>query len=162
MIQVIRQQDLGTLGKVFLMNPRRIALSIYLLIAISLIISACSESSPVADLKNDAVTAHIQGAGELVAFEGSVFVAITKPDNILWLSAGWQIASLPFGGDEDLVPTDCTLYPHQGVDDQWIGSCSGKTYIPRAGANHIAVVHTMPDGTTRMIQVAPPPVASQP
>ena len=144
------------------MNPHKIALPIYLLIAISMIISACSESSQVADLKNDAVTAHIQGAGELVEFEGSVFVAITKPDNILWLSAGWQIATQPVAGDQDSVPTDCTLYPHQGVDDQWIGSCSGKTYIPRAGANHIAVVHTLPDGTTRMVQVAPPPVASQP
>jgi hypothetical protein len=141
---------------------RRILFTIQIVLVISLACSACSDSSSLPDFQDDDVTSHIQGAGELVSFEGSVFVAITKPDNILWLSAGWQIAGQPVAGDQDSVPADCTLYPHKGVDDQWIGSCSGKTYIPRAGANHIAVMHTRPDGTTKMVQVAPPPVAGEP
>ena len=141
---------------------RRLSFTIPVILITFLMSSACSESPSLLDDGEDAITAHIQGAGELVSFDGYVFVAITKPDNILWLSAGWQIAAQPFAGEQESVPADCTLYPHEGVDDQWIGSCTGSTYIPRAGAEHIAVMHTEPDGTTRMVQVAPPPTALGP
>ncbi len=94
---------------------------------------------------------------DMVAFEGSVFVASTKPEVSLWIQAGWQIARKSLTFEVDQVPVDCTLYKHLGVEDQWIGSCSGYILIPRDGANHIAVMHTQPDGTSKIVQVSPPP-----
>ena len=125
------------------------------------VLSACTGTPPNATIGNIQSVSN-SPSSELVAFDGRVFVATTKPDQQRWLSAGWQISSEEVAGDESSVPADCTLYPHQGVDDQWIGSCSGSTLIPREGASHIAVMHTQPDGTHRMVQVAPPPVASEP
>ena len=147
------------------MTTRRLIIIIFLISLVPLIISACSDSSNISGLRKEqgSLQASVRGVpGDMIAFEGHVFVASTQPENNLWQSAGWQIASQPIAGDEESVPADCTLYPHQGVDDQWIGSCDGYTYIPSAGANHIAVIHTQIDGTTRMVQVAPPPVASDP
>ena len=147
------------------MTLRRKILVLTLVLVISMIISACSDSSLNASRGKDQNTGRANSgtvAGDLLAFEGRVFVASTKPENNLWQSAGWQISTQPVAGDGKSVPADCTLYPHQGVDDQWIGSCTGYTYIPRDGAHHIAVMHTQPDGTTRMIQVAPPPLANEP
>lgn len=93
----------------------------------------------------------------MLAFEGSVFVASTKPTVSRWHLAGWQIARQSLTIEVDQVPVDCTLYRHRGVEDQWIGSCSGYTLIPSDGASHIAVMHTQPDGTSILVQVAPPP-----
>ena len=90
-------------------------------------------------------------------FEGDVFVASTKPKTGRWKSAGWRIAKKPHSVDSETVPSDCTLYPHKGVENQWIGSCSGFIYIPIDGAKHIAVVLTHPDGNTTHVQVAPIP-----
>ena len=97
----------------------------------------------------------------MLAFDGRVFVASTRPSSKRWHLAGWQIADTPIAGEGESLPADCTLYPHQGVDNQWIGSCSGHTFIPRDGANHIAVVHTSQDGTTTLVQVAPPTSTGQ-
>jgi len=147
------------------MNKSKTLTTILILIAVSLVASACSDSgqliSGVRDQNKSAFADQSTPEG-MLAFEGRVFVASTKPVNARWHLAGWQVADQPVVGEEDSVPTDCTLYPHQGVDDQWIGSCSGNTFIPRDGANHIAVMHTQPDGTTKLVQVAPPPVASEP
>ena len=93
----------------------------------------------------------------MLTFEGSVFVASTNPSPGRWKLAGWQIASRSMTIADNQVPFDCTLYPHEGVEDQWIGSCTGNTLIPKDGASHIAVMHTPPDGNTILIQVAPTP-----
>jgi hypothetical protein len=93
----------------------------------------------------------------MLSFEGSVFVALTKPSPKLWELAGWQISRNSVQVAEDRVPKDCTLYPHEGVEDQWIGSCTGSTLIPQNGASHIQVMQTLPDGNTILIQVAPTP-----
>ena len=128
---------------------------------IILMISACSES-PLITTDGIIQTASGSLSSEMAAFDGPVFVATTKPDHQRWLSAGWQISAQQVAGGRDSIPADCTLYPHQGVDDQWIGSCSGKTLIPRKGARHIAVMLTLPDGRTTMVQVAPPPQVNNP
>lgn len=94
-------------------------------------------------------------ASKLVLFEGSVFVASTNPESQRWESAGWRIAKKTNSLDENQVPQDCTLYPHKGVENQWIGSCPGPAYIPSDGATHIAVMHTQLDGSTSLVQVAP-------
>ncbi|MES0360107.1 MAG: hypothetical protein ABUK20_04265 [Anaerolineales bacterium] len=98
----------------------------------------------------------------MVAFDGIVFVASTDliPDR--WKLAGWKIGSQSQATDNDQVPSDCTLYPHLGVEDQWIGSCYGYTFVPEDGASHIAVMHTPPDGTTILVQVAPQPDSEGP
>lgn len=93
----------------------------------------------------------------MVSFEGSVFVASTKPSPELWELAGWHIAKNSMKVAEAQVPGDCTLYPHEGVEDQWIGICIGNTLIPQDGASHIQVMHTPPDGNTIAVQVAPTP-----
>jgi hypothetical protein len=122
--------------------------------------SACSEtaieqSQPINQLisEND----HEILAEGMVVFEGSVFVASTNPLPDCWRMAGWQIASKSTAISDDQVPMDCTLYPHRGVENQWIGSCFGNTSIPEDGASHIAVMHTPPDGNTILVQVAPTP-----
>ena len=98
----------------------------------------------------------------MLAFEGSVFVASTEPLLGRWHMAGWQIASQSLAVVDDQVPMDCTLYPHQGVEDQWIGSCSGDILIPKDGANHLVVMHTPPGGNTTLVQVAPTPDTNGP
>ena len=67
---------------------------------------------------------------DMVAFDGSVFVASTKPIVNHWHRAGWQITRQSLTVEVDQVPVDCTLYRHLGVENQWIGSCSGYTLIP--------------------------------
>lgn len=98
----------------------------------------------------------------MVAFEGSVFVASTEPDIVRWQSSGWRVSNKPYKSDDDQPPQDCTLYPHKGVENQWIGNCFGTILIPKDGALHIAVMHTALDGSTTLIQVAPPPDMSGP
>ena len=147
------------------MSTNRSILVLSLLTLISLLTSACSNTSNlVGDLTGGSTTftSSSSDADDLLTFDGSVFVASTRPLHRLWQAAGWRIAAQPAYGGEGSIPVDCTLYPHQGVDDQWIGSCSGRTYIPRAGASHIAVMHTDLAGSTHMVQVAPPPVPNDP
>ena len=98
----------------------------------------------------------------MVAFDGLVFVASTEPIPDRWQLAGWRIGSQSQATDDDQVPPDCTLYPHLGVEGQWIGSCFGYILVPKDGANHIAVMHTPPDGTTILVQVAPQPDSEGP
>ena len=147
------------------MKNSLLLIKITILCTLLLLISACTNgifSTSTSSVDHLSQTSPKTTSADLVAFEGQVFVASTKPETSLWRAAGWQVAGQPFNGDENSVPPDCTLYPHQGVDDQWIGSCSGFTSIPRQGAVHIAVMHTKPDGTTDLVQVAPPPAASEP
>lgn len=92
----------------------------------------------------------------MVAFQGSVFVASTELISNLWQRAGWRIGEQPVDTDAQELPPDCTLYPHQGVKDQWVGRCTGYILVPQEGAAHIAVVVINPDGSTSMVQVAPP------
>jgi len=132
------------------------SLLVVLLFILSLLmLSACSTftDSTKSNQSNNKSTIP-QG---MITFEGNVFVASTNPSPGRWQLAGWQIASRTMTIEENQVPTDCTLYPHEGVEDQWIGSCTGNTLIPKDGASHIAVMHTPPDGNTIMIQVAPTP-----
>jgi hypothetical protein len=98
----------------------------------------------------------------MVAFDGIVFVASTEPIPARWHSAGWRIGNQSQATDDDQVPSDCTLYPHLGVEDQWIGRCHGYTFVPKNGASHIAVIHTNPDGVTILVQVAPQPDSEGP
>lgn len=93
----------------------------------------------------------------MVAFDGSLFVASTRVIPDQWRLAGWRIADQPIDTDAQTAPPDCTLYPHLGVSDQWVGSCNGHVLIPQTGASNIAVILTNPDGSTTMVQVAPPP-----
>lgn len=147
------------------MTSSRFIFRLLILCVLSLLISACTDGLLSTSNRSDRNLSQVNSqtsSADLVAFEGQVFVASTKPETNLWRAAGWQVAGQPFIGDENAVPHDCTLYPHQGVDDQWIGSCSGYTSIPRQGAMHIAVMHTKPDGTIDLVQVAPPPAASEP
>jgi hypothetical protein len=110
------------------------------------------ESPEKSTLENNAEQSQLE---DMVLFEGSVFVASTKPITSRWELAGWRIASIAEAVKGEKVPLDCTLYPHEGVEDQWIGSCAGSTFIPTNGANHIAVMHTRLDGKTTLVQVAP-------
>jgi len=147
------------------MSTKRSILVLVLLMMMSLLASACSNTPyPTGNRKDGkpALNDSSSTVDDLLAFDGSVFVASTRPLHHLWQAAGWRIAAQPADGGEGSIPVDCTLYPHQGVDDQWIGSCSGRTYIPRAGASHIAVMHTNLAGSTQMVQVAPPPVSNDP
>jgi hypothetical protein len=91
------------------------------------------------------------------AFNGTIFVASTELVYDLWKIAGWQISNTPLDTDNQNIPLDCTLYPHEGVTNQWIGGCSGQILIPSGGAKHIAVMITHDDGSTIVVQVAPPP-----
>ena len=114
------------------------------------------QNSKFSESETITVTADQSPQEGMLAFDGSVFVASTKPTVSRWHQAGWQIARQSLTVEVDQVPVDCTLYRHLDVEDQWIGSCSGHTLIPRDGANHIAVIHTQPDGTSILVQVAPP------
>jgi hypothetical protein len=94
-------------------------------------------------------------SSDMVSFEGLVFVATTDLDEYLWQIAGWRISAQGLDTDSSDIPQDCTLYPHDGVSDQWVGSCSGYILVPRNGAKHIAVMVTDNNGSTNMVQVAP-------
>jgi hypothetical protein len=123
----------------------------------NLIYNPQSSASKVISVKDD----RSLPAG-MVAFNGKVFVASIEPILDRWQLAGWKIGSQSQATDNDQVPSDCTLYPHLGVEDQWIGSCYGYTFVPEDGARHIAVMHTPPDGATILVQVAPQPDSERP
>lgn len=93
----------------------------------------------------------------MIPFNGSVFVAVSEINHEVWNKAGWKISDQSIDTDTQEVPENCTLYGHKGVDGQWVGRCRGKVLIPKDGAKHIAVMHTSLDGSTILIQVAPPP-----
>lgn len=94
---------------------------------------------------------------DMVAFEGTIFVASDELVTERWKVAGWRIADQPLDTEIQEPPPDCTLYPHLGVENQWVGSCSGYVLIPRDGAQHIDVILLNADGSTSSVQVAPEP-----
>ncbi|HLE51047.1 MAG TPA: hypothetical protein VI755_03260 [Anaerolineales bacterium] len=93
----------------------------------------------------------------MVAFEGTVFVASLQIVAERWKLAGWRIGDQPLNTENQEPPSDCTLYPHLGVENQWVGSCRGYILVPSDGARHIDVMLTAEDGSTTLVQVAPPP-----
>ena len=93
----------------------------------------------------------------MVAFEGTIYVALTEPIESRWQSAGWRISDQPLDTDAQQAPADCSLYPHSGVQNQWVGACRGYVLVPQDGADHIAVMITNPDGSFTPVQIAPPP-----
>jgi hypothetical protein len=99
---------------------------------------------------------------DMVAFRGTVFVATSGIVESLWKLADWHISDQPVDTDETDLPADCTLRPHAGVVNQWVGSCAGDILIPKEGAQHIAVMLTDENGQVTMIQVAPNPRDWQP
>jgi hypothetical protein len=101
-------------------------------------------------------------AQDMVAFRGTVFVATSGIVESLWKLADWRISDQAVDTDEKDLPLDCTLRPHAGVVNQWVGRCAGDVLIPRQGAQHIAVMLTDENGQVTMIQVAPDPGSSQP
>ena len=125
-------------------------------------VSAKSSKSKLDSAVEDAHTVNPDDSGsnsapssDMVSFEGIVFVATTDLDEYLWQIAGWRISAQGINTDNSDLPQDCTLYPHDGVTDQWVGSCSGYILVPRNGAKHIAVMVTDDNGSTNMVQVAP-------
>lgn len=151
-------------------NQKKCLLILVAISLTSIMIASCAQSDSVSEkskkqLNNlagpeSSSTTMFAVAGQasledMILFEGNVFVASTKPVVSRWQLAGWEIARNGNSIAGDQVPPDCTLYPHEGVEDQWIGSCTGSTYVPTDGANHIAVMHTDLDGSTELIQVAP-------
>lgn len=122
--------------------------------------SGVQDSVSPSDINKDSSSFQSQSLSqsdqEIAEFKGQVFVASTKVVETLWESSGWSISRIPIDTTSQEVPDDCTLYPHAGVKDQWVGSCTGHILVPRTGAKHIAVMLIAPDGTTSMIQVAPP------
>ncbi|HZD57458.1 MAG TPA: hypothetical protein VE136_12075 [Anaerolineales bacterium] len=101
-------------------------------------------------------------AQDMVAFRGTVFVATSSIVESLWRLADWRISDQPVDTDEEDLPVDCSLHPHAGVANQWVGSCAGEVLVPKAGAQHIAVMLTDENGQVTMIQVAPDPGNSGP
>jgi hypothetical protein len=101
-------------------------------------------------------------AQDMVAFRGTVFVATSGIVESWWRLADWRISDQPVDTDEKDLPVDCTLRPHAGVINQWVGRCAGDVIIPKQGAQHIAVMLTAENGQVTMIQVAPDPGGSQP
>jgi hypothetical protein len=101
-------------------------------------------------------------AQDMVTFRGTVFVATSGIVESLWKLADWRISDQPVDTDEKDLPVDCTLRPHAGVVNQWVGRCAGDILIPKEGAQHIAVMLTDENGRVSMIQVAPDPGDSQP
>ena len=114
-----------------------------------------SDTEQSANLNSDENVTTNEDSSDMVAFDGVVFVATTDLDEYLWQIAGWRISEQVLDTENSDIPQDCTLYPHHGVSDQWVGSCSGYTLVPRNGAKHIAVMVTDDNGSTNMVQVAP-------
>lgn len=114
-----------------------------------------SVAEQTANQNSDAYTSNNGLSSDMVSFNGVVFVATTDLDKYLWQIAGWRISEQYLDTENKDIPQDCTLYPHHGVSDQWVGSCSGYILVPRHGAKHIAVMVTDEKGSTNMVQVAP-------
>jgi len=108
-----------------------------------------------AQVKDEESISPYENSSDMVPFEGLVFVATTELDEYLWQIAGWQVSNQTIDTNNSDIPQDCTLYPHHGVSNQWIGSCAGYILIPRNGAKDIAVMITDVNGSTDLIQVAP-------
>ena len=116
-----------------------------------------TESEPPA-LPDDSLTSSsLSTPQNMVAFEGTVFIASIQIVAERWKMAGWRVGNQPLNTENQEPPADCTLYPHLGVENQWVGSCSGYILVPRDGARHIDVMLTAEDGSTTLVQVAPPP-----
>jgi hypothetical protein len=106
---------------------------------------------------NNSIDASLSQRDTFVGFEGSVFVASVNLIKVRWQEAGWDISQQSIDTDSESLPADCTLYPHRGVNNQWVGNCTGYVLVPKDGASHISVMHTGYDGNTKMIQIAPAP-----
>ena len=119
-------------------------------------------SDPVSSVQDIPASNDSPTPDGMVAFEGTVYVALTEPAVSRWQSAGWSIAEQPLDTGAEQAPLDCSLYPHSGVQNQWIGGCRGYVLIPHDGAQHIAVMVTNPDGSSTMVQIAPPPGGTAP
>lgn len=117
--------------------------------------SEVSVAGQTADQNLDENASNNSSSSDMVAFNGVVFVATIDLDEYLWQIAGWRISEQYLDTENKDIPQDCTLYPHHGVSDQWVGSCSGYILVPRHGAKHIAVMVTDEKGSTNMVQVAP-------
>jgi hypothetical protein len=184
-IRICRSHYSSCMTEAAVKNLIKLIPNIFILLTAAILASACSETligtdesqppgqvfsaSSNLDYNPQSSTSKVISATDerplpagMVAFDGIVFVASTDliPDR--WKLAGWKIGSQSQATDNDQVPSDCTLYPHLGVEDQWIGSCYGYTFVPEDGASHIAVMHTPPDGTTILVQVAPQPDSEGP
>lgn len=144
-----------------------------LVLVILLLFSACSplagagstslvESGLSANEDPHLSSSNGPAAQDMVAFRGTVFVATSGIVESLWKLADWRISDQPIDTDENDLPVDCTLRPHAGVVNQWVGRCAGDILIPKEGAQHIAVMLTDENGQVTMIQVAPDPGNSQP
>lgn len=116
-----------------------------------------TESEPPAPPDDSLTSSSPSTPQNMVAFEGTVFVASLQIVAERWKMAGWRVSDQPLNTDNQEPPSDCTLYPHLGVENQWVGSCSGYILVPRDGARHIDVMLTAEDGSTSLVQVAPPP-----
>jgi len=121
-----------------------------------------SNSEPAAEIQDLSASSHSATPDGMVAFEGKVFVALTAPTASRWQSAGWSVGNQPVNTDIQQAPLDCSLNPHSGVLDQWVGGCQGYVLIPEDGAQHIAVMIIKPDGSSTMVQIAPPPGGETP
>ena len=155
------------------MNHRILQRVAILICASFLLLSACAPSddaaNPIDEVSfTDSASAAEQreratsAPNEMVTFQGTVFVATSDLIPQLWQEAGWRISDQPIDTDAGEVPVDCSLHPHAGVVDQWVGSCAGTVRVPKYGAQHIAAMVTAEDGTVTMIQVAPDPGNSAP
>ena len=99
-------------------------------------------------------------SGDLLAFEGRVCRRINETRN-LWKSAGGKSQCSPLPGERNRFQQTAPSIPTRESMTSGSGAVP-DTPTSREGANHIAVMHTQPDGTTIMVQVAPPPAADEP
>ena len=118
-------------------------------------LDAEADIDPEAQVNDEVSVSPYENTSDMVPFEGLVFVATTELDEYLWQIAGWQVSNQTIDTNNSDIPQDCTLYPHHGVSNQWIGSCTGYILVPRNGAKDIAVMITDVNGSTDLIQVAP-------
>jgi hypothetical protein len=154
-------------------NLRSYKVAALLICATFLLLSACAPSSDSTNSIDevsftDSASAAEQSQqatsvpNEMVTFQGTVFVATSDVIAQLWQEAGWRLSDVPVDTDAGDVPVDCSLHPHLGVANQWVGSCGGTVRVPKYGAQHIAAMVTGEDGSVTMIQVAPDPGNSAP
>jgi len=120
------------------------------------------EIQPGGELQQTGEASSPSSNTEIVSFRGSVFVAASMLVPDLWQPAGWRVSNQPVDTDSVDLPADCTLYPHLGVVNQWVGRCNGNVLVPKNGADHIAVMVTDENGENTMYQVAPDPGNNQP
>lgn len=120
------------------------------------------EMQPAGEVQQTSAAQIPSNNNQTVSFQGNVFVAASMLAPELWQAAGWRVSDQPVDTDSTDLPADCTLYPHLGVVNQWVGRCNGNVLVPKNGAEHIAVMVTRENGESTMYQVAPDPGNNQP